>query len=84
MGKKFRESTDFDVLSLHAIEAERQLNSMKRLVDSLDKKVIELQKVWKSQDANKIYKKLKGNINNNYDWINKVSKLDETIITMAE
>jgi len=81
---KFRESTDFDILAKNAKEAENNIVKMKGKVDQLDKKVVELQKVWKSQDANKIYKKLKGNINNNYDWINKVSTLNDKISSMAE
>lgn len=81
---KFRESTDFDILATNAKEAENNIVKMKGKVDQLDKKVVELQKVWKSEDANKIYKKLKGNINNNYDWINKVSTLNDKISSMAE
>lgn len=83
MAKKFRESVDFDLLAENARKAETAITKMKGKVDELDKKVIALQKVWKSQDANKIYKKLKGHINNNYDWINKISQLDNTLETMA-
>lgn len=86
MAKNDNVSVNFSYLKGEATKCKNTcLTKIKKYNDELDDLVVkELQPYWKSRKANKLYKKFKGHINNNYKWLESISDLNNEIIRVAK
>lgn len=75
-------NVDFKYLKQEATKCKdtciKKINTYNKELDDLIIK--ELQPYWKSKKANKMYKKLKGHINNNYKWLEAITATTNQII----
>lgn len=77
---------DFDHVQTLANKCE---STCLKLIDKYNKELDEiiikkLQPNWKSTRANKVYKKIKGHINNNYNFVVNTRKTNDEVIRVCK